>query len=88
MKRGKGDKDKLRLWQERLERNESAYSGERDRMDGREALYQGDRKLRAMVSGERKKETPHVRNICAELVEAQVSSGIRRTIRRVKSWDS
>ena len=72
----KKDKDRLRLWQERLERNESAYSGERDRMDGRETLYQGDRKLRAMVKGERTTKTPHVRNICAELVEAQVSSSI------------
>ena len=75
MKR-KADKDKLRLWQERLERNESAYAGERERMDGRETLYLGDKSLRAMVKGERRKETPHVRNICAELIEAQVSSSI------------
>lgn len=75
MKR-KADKDKLRLWQERLERNESAYAGERERMDGRETLYLGDKNLRAMVKGERRKETPHVRNICAELIEAQVSSSI------------
>lgn len=70
------DKDKLRLWQERLGRNESAYAGERARMDGREELYLGDKRLRAMVKGERRKETPHVRNICAELIEAQVSSSI------------
>lgn len=70
------DKDKLRLWQDRLARNESSYEAERARMDGREGLYQGDRTLRAMVGGERRKETPHVRNICAELVEAQVSSSI------------
>lgn len=76
MKQSKADKDKLRLWQDRLARNESAYEPERARMDGREGLYQGDRTLRAMVSGERRRETPHVRNICAELVEAQVSSSI------------
>lgn len=72
----KKDKDKLRLWQNRLERNESAYEGEKARMDGRETLYLGDKSLRAMVKGERRTETPHVRNICAELIEAQVSSSI------------
>lgn len=72
----KADKQKLRLWQERLSRNESAYSAEEAKMDEREALYRGDRSLRKLVDGERKKKTPHVRNICAEIIEAQVSSSI------------
>lgn len=72
----KADKDKLRLWQERLARNESAYEAEKARMDGREALYRGERGVKPVVSGERTDKTPHVRNICAELIEAQVSSGI------------
>lgn len=72
----KKDKDKLRLWQDRLSRNESAYESEKARMDGREKLYLGDKKLRTMVKGERRTETPHVRNICAELIEAQVSGSI------------
>lgn len=72
----KKDKEKLRLWQERLSRNESAYEAEKTLMDGREALYRGKRQITPIVKGERTNETPHVRNICAELVEAQVSSSI------------
>lgn len=72
----KKDKEKLRLWQDRLARNESAYEAEKARMDGREGLYRGNREIKPVVQGERTKKTPHVRNICAELVEAQVSSSI------------
>lgn len=72
----KKDKEKLRLWQERLSRNESAYETEKALMDGREALYRGDRRITPIVKGERVDNTPHIRNICAELVEAQVSSSI------------
>ncbi len=67
---------KLRMWQERLGRSERAYEGERARMDGREALYRGTRDIKPIVTGERTSKTPHVRNICAELIEAQVSSSI------------
>lgn len=70
------DKDKLRLWQERLKSNESAYEGEAAKFDEREALYAGTNELRALVPGDRKKKAKHVRNICAELVEAQVDSNI------------
>lgn len=72
----KTDKDKLRLWQERLARNQTAFDAEVARMDGREALYRGANEVRAMVRDERKKKTPHVRNICAELIEAQTDSSI------------
>lgn len=72
----KADKKKLALWQERLRRNESAYEGEIAKMDEREELYQGRSELRAITEGQRKKKTPHVRNICAELVEAQVDSNL------------
>ena len=83
-------KEKLRLWQGRLARNESAYEGERGRMDGREALYRGENGIRPIVQGERTKKTPHVRNICAELIEAQVSSSIPQpkvTARRKEDED-
>lgn len=72
----KKSNDKLRLWQERLEKNESAYEGEYAKMDAREALYAGSSTLRPMVTGERRKKTPHVRNLCAELIEAQIDSSI------------
>ena len=72
----RANNDKLWLWQDRLSRNESAYESEASRMDEREALYAGVNQLRAIVRGERKTQTPHVRNICAELIEAQTDSNI------------
>ena len=72
----KQDKGRLRLWQERLKTNEAAYQSEIDRMDEREALYAGTNALRPIVQGERKTKTAHVRNICAEIIEAQTDSNI------------
>ena len=72
----KTDKTKLRIWQERLAKNQAAFDGEVAKMDAREELYRGSDALRAMVRGDRKDKTPHVRNICAELIEAQVDSNI------------
>ncbi len=68
--------EKLTMWQSRLKTNEAAYQNELDKMDHREALYLGDHDMTPIVVGERKTETPHVRNICAELIEAQVDSNI------------
>lgn len=68
--------DKLKIWQERLSRNDSAYSSERIMMDKREAQYKGEKTLRKIVRGEEKIKTPHVRNLSAELIEAQVDSNI------------
>lgn len=81
------DKQKLRMWQERLDRNESQYDGELSRMDARERQYAGGKDIRPMVKLERTHKTPHVRNISAELVEAQVNSSIPQpkvTARREK----
>lgn len=68
--------EKLRMWQERLATNEAAYQSELEKMDKREKLYKGDRKLRDIVAGEVKCEAVHVRNIVSELIEAQVDSAI------------
>ena len=76
MPRKKADKQKLRIWQERLQRNMAAYEAEESRMDDRETLYKGSMQILPIVQGERKRETPHVRNICAELIEAQTDSNI------------
>lgn len=70
----KRDKDRLRLWQDRLGRANAAYEPELSKMDGREELYQGCNRIRPIVCTARKKETPHVRNLCAELVESQVTA--------------
>lgn len=72
----KQDEQKLRFWQERLSVNESAYEDEQARMTLREELYAGSSTIRAIVAKDQKTETPHVRNICAELIEAQVDSNI------------
>ena len=76
MSKKKTDKEKLRLWQERLSRNDAAYSAEEAKMNGREALYRGSDKIKPVVENPKIKKTPHVRNICAEIIEAQVSSSI------------
>lgn len=68
--------DKLRLWQERMKRNDSAYDAEFQKMDVREAQYAGRRALREIVKGEKTHKAVHVRNISAELIEAQVDSNI------------
>ena len=72
----KKDNDKLRKWQERLSNNEASYQSELSKMGEREQLYKGDRKLRKIVAGDHKTEAVHVRNIVAELIEAQVDSAI------------
>lgn len=83
----KEDKRRLKKWQNRLSRNQTAYQSQYDRMDKREALYRGDNEVTALVAGDNRAFTPHVRNICSELVESQVSSSIPQpkvTARRQK----
>ena len=72
----KQDEQKLRIWKERLSINESAYEDEEARMAQREALYMGSHTITPIVEKDERDETPHVRNICAELIEAQVDSNI------------
>lgn len=67
---------KLEMWQRRLSVNESAYSGELSKMDRREQLYAGSPENKQLVSKEIGRTCNHVRNICAELIEAQVDSSI------------
>ena len=64
-------KDKLLMWQERLAHNEAAYDKELKKMDSRERLYRGE-----TVENPEGEEHIHIRNICAEMVESQVSSAI------------
>lgn len=69
-------KAQLSLWQQRLDRNESAYEARLADMDRRERAYKGTRELVARVAGDRKKKAAHVRNLTAEIIEAQVNSSI------------
>lgn len=77
----KDKKSKLPLWQERLEKNLSAYADALARMDDREKQYKGNRTLRPMVELDtgpdgRLQETPHVWNITAENIESEIDSSI------------
>lgn len=66
----------LEMWQSRLERNESAYESKLDDMDRRERAYKGSWVLDIRVAGDRKRKANHVRNLTAEIIEAQVNSSI------------
>lgn len=75
------NQERLLLWKKRLRGSEAAYSGQLSRMDDREAQYLGRRELKPLVERDREPSgqplrAPHVRNITAELIEAQVSSDI------------
>lgn len=67
---------KLDLWRKRLADSETAYHDELVKMDGRERLYLGIPEERALTDNEVAGMTRHVRNIAAELIEAQVDSNI------------
>ena len=68
--------DNLALWQARLQRNENAYSHRLAAMDERERIYKGSRKIDKRVIGAYTDEAAHVRNLTAEIIEAQVNSSI------------
>ena len=72
----KKDKDRLRMWQDRLKRAQSSYQAEVEKMDVRDEMYQGSDHIRPIVNTARKSETPHVRNLAAEMIESQVDSNI------------
>jgi len=81
------DNEKLRLWQGRFTRNESRFADEREKMNKREALYRGDNAIEALTRDDKAEKTPHIRNICNEIIESQVSSEIPKpkvTARREK----
>lgn len=67
---------KLPLWQERLRRNSAAMQEEFDRMDKRTALYNGTREIDKVPNAKSQgtAQASGVRNIVAELMEAQVDS--------------
>lgn len=72
---------KLDLWQRRLGDSDRYWESEREKMDHREALYNGSHDLKPLVPSDRKpgggvKRTSHVRNIIFENIESQISSSI------------
>ena len=73
-------KDTVSLWQGRLEKNLSAYAAEQEKMQRREAQYRGERKLTPLTEKDRQsnreKETSHVWNITSENIESEIDSSI------------
>ena len=67
---------KLPLWQERLRRNSAAMREEFNRMEKRTALYNGTREIDKVPNAKSQgtAQASGVRNIVAELMEAQVDS--------------
>ena len=68
---------RLNMWQERLRANTSAMTAEHAKMAKRTALYEGTREIDKVPGADDKKgaaQASGVRNIVAELVEAQVDS--------------
>ena len=77
----KTDREKLRLWQERLMKNAAAYSGEEAEMDRREALYRGGREIRPVTDSDYESpnelfQAAHVRNIVAESIESILDNNV------------
>ncbi|MBQ8248265.1 MAG: hypothetical protein IJY93_00065 [Clostridia bacterium] len=72
----KGDKQKLEMWQRRLQAAEDAYSAELASMDRRERAYRGEVEFDELVKNEATKaeDIKHIRNAIGELIEAQVDS--------------
>ena len=73
--------ERLRYWQAWLERNDAAMSAESLRMEEREELYRGEKRLIEPLTGndlngQRKRKAVHIRNVVAENIESQVSSVI------------
>lgn len=72
----KTDMDKLALWQSRKDTAQTQYEREVQKMEHRDRLYKGDHRLREISRGETSVETPHCRNIVAELLESEIDSTI------------
>lgn len=69
-------KSKLEMWQRRLSHNEDAYNSIFDDFDEREAIATGTHSVEQCCDGDTIDETPHVRNIVAEQIEAQIDPNI------------
>lgn len=72
----KQDKAKLEMWKKRLSANQERYDVFAVKFEHREALFRGAKAVTACCEGDTKTETPHVRNIVAELIESQVDTSI------------
>lgn len=68
------DKRAVEEWIEKFEDALTVYRSELNRIDEREMIYRGKNRIDPVVPGDSVKSTPHIRNVVAELIEAQVQS--------------
>lgn len=77
-----GSRRRLEYWRAIVQRDETAWAPERDRMDWREKLYGGTHQMRATCKAEEELERQgvlkcyHVRNVVAENIESMVDSRV------------
>lgn len=75
---------RLEYWRGVVQRDESAWAPERDKMDWREELFEGTHRMRATCKAEEpmandgRLECYHVRNVVAENIESMVDSRVPR----------
>ena len=67
---------KLDMWRRRLEYDFDRWSVQVDKFDRREELIRGTHEVKPCVEKDTKTETPHCRNIVAELIESQVDTAL------------
>ena len=72
----KQNREKLQLWQGRLARGQASYDSEGYDFTTAHAYYEGSYKTIPGVAGGKERKVTVLRNICDEIVEAQVSSSI------------
>lgn len=67
---------KLDRWKRTVSADEVSYSDYISKMTERDALYEGSHEISKIIENQKITLTYHLRNICAELIEAQVDSQI------------
>ena len=70
------DNKKLEKWKKTVAFDESAYNEQLTKFDERDSLYKGNRTISRIIENQKITITYHLRNIVAELIEAQVDSNI------------
>lgn len=67
-------RDAVERWIVKFEAALTAYTSVLDRMKERERIYRGENTIEPIFDGDTAKTTPHLRNVVAELIEAQTQS--------------
>ena len=80
----KKDNQKLRTWQDRLSDGNNDWAVEVEKMDHREALYNGDKEITKVVENDKVNKASHVRNVIFENIESMISSSIPQP--KVTPW--